>query len=225
MKSYISVCLREEVQAEGLVRNLGNFSRFLEAISFSHGSLLNAAAVARECQVGRKTVEGYLEILEDLLLGYRLPPFSRRAQRQLVSHPKFYFMDAGVYQSLRPRGPLDTPGEIGGAALEGLVAQHLKAWIAYGRQEFGLYFWRTRSGTEVDFVIYGEDLFLALEVKASATVHRHDLRPLLAFREDYPEARACLLYCGRERLLMDGILCLPCEEFLRQLVPGTPPVS
>ena len=223
LRSYASLYLREEVQAEGLVRNVGNFARFLEAMSFSHASLLNTSEVARECQVNRKTVEGFIEVLEDLLLGFRLQVFSKRAKRKLVQHPKFYYMDAGVFRSLRPRGPLDSPEEVGGACMEGLVAQHLRAWIAYSRPERTLHFWRTKAGSEVDFVVYGEDTFLAIEVKRTRAVSRRDVRPLLAFQEDYPLAKACLLYGGKERLNVNGVLCLPCEEFLRGLLPDAPP--
>lgn len=219
LRAYASLYLREEVQSEALVRNVGAFARFLEAISFSHGSLLNLAEVARECQVGRKTVEGYLDILEDLLLSFRVPVFTRRAKRHLVAHDKFFYFDTGVYRSLRPAGPLDRPEEIEGMALEGLVAQHLRAWIAYRASGAELYYWRTKSGSEVDFVVYGPDVFSAIEVKRSASVHSKDLRALRAFREDYPEASACLLYMGKERLAMDGIPCIPCEEFLGNLHP------
>ncbi len=219
LKSYVSLYLREEVQAEGLVRNIGSFSRFLEAMTFSHASLLNVSEVARECQAGRKAVEGFVEMLEDLLLGFRLQVFTRKAKRHLVQHPKFYFMDAGIYRSLRPKGPLDAPPEISGAALEGLVAQQLRAWIAYGRTDRQLSFWRTESGVEVDFIVYGPDAFLAVEVKSSRRVASKDVRPLKAFLEDYPQAQACLLYGGRERLRLDGIRCIPCGEFLSRLKP------
>ena len=219
LKSYVSLYLREEVQAEGLVRNIGSFARFLEAMSFSHASLLNTSEVARECQVGRKAVEGFVEILEDLLLGFRLKVFTRKAKRHLVQHPKFYYMDAGIFRSLRPKGPLDAPEEISGASLEGLVAQQLRAWIAYGQKDRELSFWRTKSGVEVDFIVYGQDTFLAIEVKSSRRVHSKDVRPLKAFLEDYPQAKACLLYGGRDRLLVDGIPCLPCGDFLTRLVP------
>jgi predicted AAA+ superfamily ATPase len=222
LKSYASLYLREEVQAEGLVRNAGNFARFLEAMSFSHASLLNTSDVARECQVNRKTVEGFIEVLEDLLLGFRLPVFTKRAQRKLVGHSKFYYMDAGVFRSLRPKGPLDSPEEVGGACMEGLVAQHLRAWIAYGKGENALYFWRTKAGQEVDFIVYGEDTFAAIEVKRSRNVSRKDVRSLHAFLEDYPRAKACLLYGGKERLIINGILCRPCDEFLSNLIPNHP---
>ncbi|MEJ2745866.1 MAG: AAA family ATPase, partial [bacterium] len=157
LKAYATLYLREEVQMEGLVRNIGNFARFLESISFSHASVLNISNVARECGIARKVVAGYLDILEDLLLGYRLNVFTKRAKRELSVHPKFYLFDAGVYRSLRPRGPLDRAEEIEGHALEGLVEQHLRAWVSYSNKDYGLYFWRTRSGLEVDFILYGAD--------------------------------------------------------------------
>ncbi len=222
LKAYASLYLREEVQMEGIVRNIGNFARFLEAISFSHAGVLNISEVARECQVGRKTVEGYVSILEDLLLSFHLPVFTRRAKRQLAAHPKFYFFDAGVYRSLRPTGPLDNPREIDGSALEGIVLQHIRAWNAYGSGNNQLYYWRTRSGIEVDFVLYGPEVLWAIEVKNTSRVRVQDLKGLRAFREDYPQCTTLLLYRGTEKLKKGDILCLPCEEFLKFLVPGRP---
>jgi uncharacterized protein len=133
-------------------------------MSFSHASVLNLANVSREAQVSRKTAEGYLQILEDLLLGFRLEVFTRRARRELAAHPKFYFFDTGVFRANRPAGPLDSSTEIDGLALEGLVAQHLHAWCDYSRGKHTLHYWQTRSRNEVDFVIYGESGIYALEV-------------------------------------------------------------
>ena len=219
LRTYAALYVREEVQAEGLVRNVGAFSRFLEAASFSHGGVLNVSNLARECQVERKAAATYLSVLEDLLIGFTLPVFRRRSRRKLTSHPKFYFVDPGVFRSLRPRGPLDVDSELAGPALEGLVAQHLRAWIAYTRRRDSLSFWRTRSGSEVDFVLYGESGFFAFEVKRANVVHPRDLSGLRAFAADYPEATPVLLYGGR-RTQANGVLCLPCESFLRGLVPG-----
>lgn len=130
--------------------------------------------------------------------------------------------DCGVFRSVRPAGPLDRPGEIDGTALEGLVAQHLRAWIAYGWERMGLFFWRTKAGNEVDFVLYGPQGLWAIEVKNSATVRPRDLTGLKAFHQDYPEARTILVYRGQERLLREDILCVPCEAFLAGLTPGAP---
>lgn len=219
LSAYAMLYVREEVMAEGLVRDISGFSRFLEAISFSHAALLNVAEVSRECEVSRKTVEGYVSVLEDMLLGCRLPVFARRAKRRLIKQSKFYFADCGVFRSLRPKGPLDRPEEVDGAALEGLVFQHLNAWVDYSEAAHSLHFWRTPAGVEVDFVLYGETNFCALEVKNSDKVRRNDLSGLKAFQSDYPESSVALLYRGQDRLMIDGILCLPCEEFLRQLTP------
>jgi predicted AAA+ superfamily ATPase len=220
LRGYAALYLEQEVQLEGWTRNIGNFARFLESISLSHGAVLNVSNVARECQIERKTAAGYVEIIEDLLLGFRVPVFTRRAKRQTAVHPKFYFFDAGVFRTLRPKGPVDVREGFEGAALEGLVAQHLRAWIAYGNRDAKIYYWRTRSGGEVDFVIYGEAGFWAIEVKNTTRVRPEDLGGLKSFAADYPECEPLLLYRGRERLKIDRIQCLPVEEFLRELKPS-----
>jgi len=217
LHAYIDLYIREEVQMEGLTRNIGNFARFLEAASFSHGAVLNISNIARECGVERKTVEGYLHVLEDLLLSFRLPVFTKRAKRVTAQHVKFYFFDTGIYNALRPSGPLDRPEEKAGAALEGLVAQHLRAWIDYLHPESRLFYWRTQAGSEVDFVVYGKDQFHAIEVKHSTVIHPKDLNGLKAFGKDYPEAKRTVLYRGKEKLLREGITIQPCEDFLLKL--------
>lgn len=219
LDAYATLYLEQEVQLEGWARSVTAFARFLEAISFAHGSVLNISDVARECQVERKTVAAYVEVLEDLLLAFRVPVFTRRARRRTTSHPKLYLFDAGVFRSLRPRGPLDRPEEMEGPAFEGLVAQHLRAWAAYSEAPCSLYFWRTRGGVEVDLVLYGEGGFWAVEVENSATVRSHHLRGLRAFCEDCPECEPLLVYRGAERLRIDGILCVPGDELLRSLRP------
>ncbi|MDE3045304.1 MAG: ATP-binding protein [Verrucomicrobiota bacterium] len=217
--NYVGVYLREEVIAEGFVRQVGDFARFLEVCSFSHGNVLNINNIAREAQVKRTTVDNYLQILEDLLIAFQLPVFTRKAQRALISHPKFYYFDVGVFRSLRPQGPMDREAELEGPALEGLIAQHLRAWVQLQREPHQFCFWRTRSDLEVDFIIYGPKGFWAIEVKRGKDVHSADLKGLRAFREEYNQAMPLLLYLGKERLQIDGITCLPLEPFLLQLRP------
>ena len=101
LNAYITSYINEEVQTEALTRNIENFYRFLEAISYSHASLLNKTNVARECHVSRKVVESYVNILYDLLLAFQLPVFTKRAKRAVVAHSKFYLFDAGVFRVLR----------------------------------------------------------------------------------------------------------------------------
>lgn len=219
LQGYINLYLQQEVMAEGLIRNIENFSRFLEAVSFSQGSILNITEIARECEVKRTTVAGYIGILEDLLIARQLPVFSRRAKRALISHTKFYLFDCGVYNSLRPAGPIDMTRELSGPALEGLILQHLQAWIDYSNYSMNIYYWHTRAGSEVDFVIYGKEGFYAIEVKNSEIIRTKHLRSLKTFIQDYPESEAIFLYRGKEILKSDDIYCIPIDIFLKNLIP------
>ena len=164
LSSYVQTYLKEEIQQEGLTRNIGGFARFLEAASFSQGEVLNISGVAREAGINRKVVEAYFDILEDLLIATRVQVFQKKAKRRLIQHPKFYFFDVGVYRTIRPKGPLDSPEEIEGAALETAVLQELRAWISYNRLDLCIYYWRTSNGQEVDFVLYGAEGLTALEI-------------------------------------------------------------
>jgi predicted AAA+ superfamily ATPase len=217
LASYATTYLREEVQQEGLTRNLSGFSRFLEVASFSQGSVLNRAGVARDCALNVKTVEDYFDILEDLLIAVRLPVFTRRAKRRLTAHPKFYYFDTGVFRALRPRGPLDSAEEIEGPALETLFLQQARALNDGLELGYTLHYWRTSGGHEVDFVLYGERGLLAFEVKRSARVRSQDLDSLRLFLQDFPEAKAWLLHLGRERRHEAGIEILPFVEGLEAL--------
>ncbi len=217
LRSYVRTYLREEVQAEGLTRNLAAFTRFLETASFSQGAVLNISAVSRECHVERKVAEDYFRIAEDLLIAVRLTPFTRRAQRRVVAHPKFYFFDAGVFSAIRPRGPLDGSETVVGPALETLVLQELRAINDYLALEYELHYWRTHDGTEVDFVLYGPNGLVAIEVKSGSRVRSEDLTALREFAADYPMARTTLVYGGTRRERDGDIDVVPVGDFLREL--------
>lgn len=222
LQAYIDLYLEEEVKMEGLIRHFEPFTRFLQIMSLSHGAILNVTNISRECHVKRTTVNEWISILEDLLICYQINIFTQRAKRELSAHPKFYFFDAGVYHALRPKSLKDSESEINGAGLEGLVAQHLMAWKDYTNEKHEISFWRTRSGVEVDFVVFGALGFWAIEVKNTEKIRDEDLAALSAFHEDYPEAKTIFLYRGKERLLKNNILCLPCDEFFKALYPDLP---
>ena len=217
LESYVKTYLEEEVRQEGLTRNLSAFSRFLESASFSQGSILNISNVAQDCSVERKVVSNYFNILEDLLIAYRVPPFLKKAKRKLVSHPKFYVFDVGIYRTLRPKGPLDNPHETEGLSFETLVFEELKA--INDSLDFGyeIYYWRSMYGQEVDFVLYGERGFKAFEVKRTNKINDDDLKSLRTFLSDYPEASCYLLYGGTKVLRFDNIEVLPIEKALKEL--------
>lgn len=226
LHSYVATYLREEVQQEALVRDIGVFSRFLEAASMSQGSALNMAAVARECHVNARAVENYFGILDDLLIATRLHVFTHRAKRKLSAHPKFYFFDPGVYRAIRPRGPLDTEAEIDGAALETLFLSQLRAVNDGFDLGYEIKYWRTQRGAEVDFVLYGERGLFAFEIKRSDRLRSDDLDGLRAFVEDYPVAKAYVVHLGRERTLHGAIEGIPLREallHLREILEGRDP--
>lgn len=220
LRAYVGIYLKEEVQAEGIIRNVGDFARFLETMSFSHASLINTSNISRECGIARKTIDGFLAVLEDLLLSFQLQIFRRKAKRTLSEHSKFYYFDVGVFTSLRPQNHFDQSTELEGGCLEGLVAQHLKAWVDSQIDQFQLHFWRTASKLEVDFIVSGPKTLLAIEVKNGSTVHPQDLRGLIAFTEDYPEAVPILLYRGKHRFKERNVLCCPVDEFLLNIHPA-----
>ena len=219
LASYVSTYLKEEVLQEGLTRNLEAYARFLQIASFSQGETLNISEVARECGLNRKLVESYFIILEDLLLSIRLPVFSKKAKRRMQQHPKFYYFDVGVFRSIRPKGPLDSPQEIDGAALETLFLQELKALNDYYQLGYEIYYWRTADQVEVDFVLYGEKGIFAFEIKRKSKYSRKDLKGLKAFIKDYPMAKAWLIYGGNDVFYDDeGITILPIEKALKELL-------
>lgn len=219
LESYVKAYLEEEVRQEGFTRNLSAFSRFLEAASFSQGSVLNISSVARDCSIERKVVESYFTILEDLLIAYRIPVFSKRAKRRMASHPKFYFFDVGLYRTLRPAGPLDLPEEIGGYVFETLFLQELTAVNAYLRLGYNIYYWMTSNNIEVDFVLYGDKGIKAFEIKRTARISSSMLKGLRAFHKDYPGAKMYFIYGGERRLREGGIEILPLKNALKEL-PG-----
>jgi predicted AAA+ superfamily ATPase len=217
LEAYVKTYLEEEIRQEGLTRNLSAFARFLEAASFSQGSVLNISSVARECHVERKTVESYFAVIEDLLIAYRIPVFSRRAKRRLAIHPKFYFFDAGVYRTLRPMGLLDSPEEVEGIALETLFLQEIMAVNSALDLGYRMHYWRTSNGREVDFVLYGPRGLFAFEIKRTTRATPAMLGGLKSFLDDYPMASAHFVYMGSRRMHEDKIEIMPAQHMLKNL--------
>lgn len=215
LTSYVTTYLKEEVLQEGLTRNLEAYARFLHIASFSQGETLNISSIARECALNRKLVESYFYILENLLLSIRIPVFTKKAKRRMQQHPKFYYFDVGIYRSIRPKGPLDSPEEIDGAALETLFLQEVRAINSYHKLGYEIFYWRTADQVEVDFVLYGENGLLAFEIKRSSKYNKKDLKGLKAFLNDYPMAKAYLVFGGNELFYEQGITVLPLEKTLK----------
>ena len=216
LDAYIANYLKEEVAAEGLVRNLPAFSGFLNAAALCDGELVNFSNVAADCGVSSHTARAYFEILEDTLLGRWLPAFRKRAKRRIIHAPKFYFADVGIVNRLARRGVLTPGSELYGKAFKSWVFHELSAFIAYREVADELSYWRLAGGTEVDFVV-GDGL-VAVEAKAGARIANRHLKGLRSFAQDHPEVARRVLVClePRPRRTEDGIDVLPAGDFTAQ---------
>lgn len=216
LAAYVGDYLKEEVAAEGLVRNLPVFSAFLSAAALSDGDLVNFANIARDCGVSGPTVKGHFGILEDTLLGRWLPGFVKRPKRRVVAAPKFYFSDVGVVNHLAKRGKLVVGGELFGKAFENWVFHELTAANAYRERPSDLSYWRLASGIEVDFII--GDMWVGLEAKATRKVTDDHLRGLRHLRQDHPRvALAIVCLEPKPRRTADGVDILPVATFVARL--------
>lgn len=220
LADYATVAVFDEVRAEARIRQIEAFARALEQLALSHGGVFSPTAVAQHADVKKSTVLDWLELLEAMFLIVRLPVFTGRpSRRALAAAPKLYFADCGLAMALRGSERSRTLPEASGAAREGLVYQHLAAWCSVTR-DARLWTWRTTSGVEVDFVVETADGLVAVEVKSGRTMRPADRRGLLAFHDEFPEARL-IAVTDAEVAERDGVITvLPIAAFLRGIVPG-----
>ncbi|MFQ5744401.1 MAG: ATP-binding protein [Acidobacteriota bacterium] len=219
LEAYVLDYLKEEVFAEGLTRNVPAFSRFFEAIGYSHGELTNYSNIARDCGVDSKTVKAYYQILVDTLLGVFVTPFKKRQGRQVISKAaKFYLFDVGVAGTLVKRKIAEPRGEAFGRALEHFMLMELAAHSSMSEQGYEINFWRTKSGLEVDFVLGGGQV--AIEVKGTSGVDSADLRGLRAFCEEFSPKRAIVVCLEKAERVIGPIRIMPWDRFLSRLWEG-----
>lgn len=220
LNAYVADYLKEEVAAEGLVRNLPVFSEFLNVASLSDTELVNFSTIARECGVSSPTVKGHFQILVDTLLGRWLPAYRKRPKRRVIGSPKFYFSDVGVVNFLAKRGRLEPGSELYGKAFENWCFHELCAYNAYTEAFAELSYWRLASGIEVDFIV--NDMHVAIEAKATRKITSDHLKGLRHFKTDHPGAKRRIIVCleRKSRLLEDGIEILPASIFSKRLWGG-----
>ncbi len=219
LSAYVQDYLKEEVFDEGLTRNIPAFSRFFDAMGYSHGELTNYSNIARDCGVDSKTVKEYYQILVDTLLGKMVAPFKKRQERQVISKAsKFYLFDVGVAGAIIKRHLEEEKGELFGKALEHFLFLEIAAHGSYNDLDYDINFWRTKSGLEVDFVLGNGDV--AIEVKGSSRVDNRDLRPLNTFIEKYSPRRALVVCNERVERLYGQIRIMPWRSFLFDLWEG-----
>lgn len=220
LNAYVANYLKDEIAAEGLVRNLPVFSDFLNMAALSDTEPVNFSTIARDCGVSSQTIRAYFQILEDTLLGRWLPSFRKRPKRRVAASAKFYFSDVGIVNVLAKRGKLEIGSELFGKAFENWCFHELNAYNMYNEVSAAFHYWRLAGGTEVDFIINNMDV--AIEAKASRKITNNHLKGLRSLKEDHSVVKRRVVVCceNKPRTTSDGIEILPAEKFLQFLWQG-----
>jgi len=222
LADYATLAVLDEVRAEARVRQIAGFARAMEQLALSQGSVLSPTAIAQLADVKKSTVIDWIDLLESMFLVARVPVFTARpSRRALAAQPKFYFADTGIAMTFRPNDSARAMPDAVGAAREGLVYQHLAAWCNAAR-DTRLWTWRTTGGVEVDFVVESPDGLTAVEVKSGTTLRPADRRGLLAFHDEFPDARLLALTDGTLPARHGPVEVEPLNAFLKGVVPGQP---
>jgi uncharacterized protein len=218
LMAYVEVYLREEIQMEGLVRNLGGFTRFLDLAGSYCGETLNYSSLAKEAGLPIKTVQSYFEVLEDTLIAIRLPAWTKSPLKRLVSHPRYYLFDNGVTNTLTHRISVPLEPVVRGRLFEQFFVQETRRRIEYSRSDTRMYYWRTNNGAEVDLLLETNgSLALAIEFKSRSQVSSTDLSGMRSFHGDNPEVPCILVCTAPQGFMLDFVEILPWAQYLARL--------
>jgi len=215
LSSYIGSYLQDEIVAEARIRNVHTFSRFLEVAALTNGEMINYTNIASDCGISAKTIKEYFQILEDTLIGRYLPSFQKRPKRRVITAPKFYMFDIGITNYLLNRTKIEKGTELFGKAFEHFIYQEIYAHSRYSDVNYPMYYWRTASQIEIDFVLGDHEV--AIEVKATDQATVRHLKGLKAFAEEYDVKKLILVSNDPLPRLVDDIEILPWKVFLERL--------
>lgn len=219
IQAYVGDYLQQEVIAEALVRNLDSFTRFMEVAAISDGEMVNYTKIASECGVSSKTVKEYFVILQETLLGYMLPAYTKTVKRRVQVAPKFYYFDVGITNYLLHRAPLRRGTAEYGHAFEHLIVQEVMAYMDYSESMKGLSFWHTQNNVyEVDLVVGNAEV--AIEIKSSDNVTTSHLKGLKAFGEEHPDCKLIVVSLEERPRMMNSVEIWPAQAFLKRLWDG-----
>jgi len=215
LRAYTETYLKEEIQAEGIVRNIAPFARFLDIAANNDGEIVNYSNIARECGVSVKTVQEYYRILEDTFLAHRIEPWSKSIRKRLVANPRYYLFDTGITNALcHYYDSLNTV--VRGRRFEQFIILQMIAWNDYHRLGWQFFFWRTHTGVEVDLIITKEQQpFMAVEIKSSPLLGRSESHGLQEFCKEYAVPAYIVCTAERRRLLENGIQVIPWQDFFK----------
>lgn len=214
LNAYVQNYLREEIQAESLVRKLPPFTRFLTMAALMNGQLINFSQLASDIAVPASTVREYYSILEDTLIGFMLLPWTQSKKRKAIATAKFYLFDTGVTHALAQTQALDRNSDLYGRSFEHWIGMELRSYLSYRRRQEVLGFWRSTHQHEVDYII-GDSV--AIEVKATGRVTARDLKGLKAIQEENIFKQLILISQDPIESKQGKIICLHWETFIKRL--------
>ena len=217
LDAYVNTYLKEEIMAEGLVRNLPPFTRFLRSMALSGGEVINFTKLANDCQVPASTVREHVGLLEDTLVGFLLPAWTESRKRKAIKSGKFYFFDPGVVHTLAGTRSLDRNSDLYGKSFELFICMEIRAYLNYSRTKLPLTYWRSTHGHEVDFLI-GETT--AVEVKATERVTPRDFKGLKALAEEGVYTDFFMVSQDGVATRQGNIQAIHWEDFLKRLWHG-----
>ena len=219
LDAYARLYLREEIQAEGLVRNLPAFSRFLDVAAQHSGELLNYAAIGNDVGLPGRTTQSYFELLEETLIAIRLPPFERSVRRRLRKHDKIYFFDTGVLNALQQTISSASAPLLRGRLFEHLIILETRRLLSYTRAEVTACFWRTKDHDEVDLVLTRSgDPIMACEIKSSRHITPVALRGLRSFASEHPHVE-CIVVAPIDRsFVLENFEVLSVSDYFDRLI-------
>lgn len=215
LQAYISVYLKEEIRAEALVRNLQGFNRFMEVAALTDGEMVNYSNIANDCGIDTKTVKEYFAILQDTLVGYIIPAYTKVVKRKIRQAPKFYYFDVAIVNYLLGRKHLQPGSADFGHAFEHFMMQEIIAYLGYSGFENKLSYWHTYNNYEVDAILGDGDV--AIEFKSCKEVQTRHLSGLKAFREEHPHARLIIVSLDEVPRILNDVEVLPATDFLQKL--------
>ena len=218
ISAYIGNYLRDEIIAEAKIRNIGAFTKFLEAAAFSNGEMVNYTNIASDCGVSSITIKEYFQILEDTLIGRFVPSYQKKPKRRVILASKFYYFDVGIANYLLKRGNIEVGSEAFGSAFEHFIYQELYAHSNYSELNYTISYWRTASQIEVDFIL--GDHKVAIEVKGTDNVQSRHLKGLLSFSEEYEVNKLIVVSNDPLERIVGDVTVLPWRIFLQKLWAG-----
>jgi predicted AAA+ superfamily ATPase len=218
ISAYIGNYLRDEIIAEAKIRNIGAFTKFLEAAAFSNGEMVNYTNIASDCGVSSITIKEYFQILEDTLIGRFVPSYQKKPKRRVILASKFYYFDVGIANYLLKRGNIEVGSETFGSAFEHFIYQELYAHSNYSELNYTISYWRTASQIEVDFIL--GDHKVAIEVKGTDNVQSRHLKGLRSFSEEYEVNKLIVVSNDPLERIVGDVTVLPWRIFLQKLWAG-----